>query len=187
MKSICKVRPRLEGFLGRFFLVQLVFWLQALSGPGVHGGTGHHEASWRPRRPRRHRTSRGFMASTAAQDITRPHEASRRHRTSRGLTRPHGIPRGSSAARRPLCVTGASLSGRALWPGDLRASAASARTLRVLAIAPHAPVRSAPLEFTGDRRGPTLSGKAEPSTASALVNLQTMRLRLPRLALSPTS
>ena len=92
MKSICKVRSRLEGFLGRFFLVQLVFWLQALSGPGVHGGAGHHGAS-------------------------------------QGLTRPHGIHRGSSAARRPPCVTGAPLSGRALWPGDLRASAASARAL----------------------------------------------------------
>ena len=91
-------RSRLEGFLGPFFLVQLVFWLHALSGPGVHGGAGHHEASWR-------------------------------HRTSRGFTRLHGIPRGSSAARRPLCATGASLSGRALWPGDLRASAASAQAL----------------------------------------------------------
>ena len=132
MQSVCKVRSRPEGFQGHFFWLQLVFWLQDLSGPGVHGGTGHHEAS------------RGFMA---AQDITRPHEASWRRRASRGLSRPHrphGIPRGSSAARRPPCVTGASLSGRALWPGDLRASAASARTLRVLAIAPHTPVRSAP-------------------------------------------
>ena len=75
MQSVCKVRSRLEGFLGRFFLVQLVFWLQALSGPGVHGGTGHHEASW------------GLMA---AQDITRLHEASWRRRTSRGFTGPHG-------------------------------------------------------------------------------------------------
>ena len=144
MQSVCKVRSRLEGFQGHFFWLQLVFWLQDLSGPGVHGGAGHHGAS-------------------------------------QGLTRLHGIPRGSSAARRPLCVTGAPLSGRALWPGDLRASAASARALRVPAIAPHTPVRSAPLEFTGDRRGPTLSGKAEPSAASALVNLRTMQLRLPRL------
>ena len=82
-------RSRLEGFLGPFFLVQLVFWLQALSGPGVHGGAGHHGAS------------RGFMASTAAQDITRPHGASWRRRASRPLSRPHrphGIP---GAPQRP--------------------------------------------------------------------------------------
>ena len=85
MKSICKVRSRLEGFLGRFFLVQLVFWLQALSGPGVHGGTGHHEASW------------GLMA---AQDITRLHEASRRHRASRRLSRPHEASWRRRASRR---------------------------------------------------------------------------------------
>ena len=54
-------RSRLEGFLGPFFLVQLVFWLHALSGPGVHGGTGPHEASWRHRASRR---------------LSRPHEAS---------------------------------------------------------------------------------------------------------------
>ena len=93
MKSICKVRSRLEGFLGLFFLVQLVFWLQALNAmaapahhrhheasrgfTGPHGGAGHHGASWR------HRTSRGFMA---APGITRLHggaghpEASWRHR-----------------------------------------------------------------------------------------------------------
>ena len=63
--------PRLKGFLGPFFL--------ATAGILATG-------SQRPRRPRWHRASRGF---TAAQDITRPHEASRRprrHRTSRGLT-----------------------------------------------------------------------------------------------------
>ena len=85
MQSVCKVRSRLEGFLGRFFLVQLVFWLQALSGPGVHGGTGHHGASQGLTGlsgpgvhggTGHHEASRGFMASTAAQDITRPHEAS---------------------------------------------------------------------------------------------------------------
>ena len=42
-------RSRLEGFLGPFFLVQLVFWLQALSASrgfaGLHGGTGLHGAS----------------------------------------------------------------------------------------------------------------------------------------------
>ena len=185
MKSICKVRSRLEGFLGPFF--------SGTAGILVAG-------TQRPRRPRRHRTSRGLTRlhggpgvhggtghHGASQGFTGRHGATGHHGASQGLTRPHGIPRGSSAARRPLCVTGAPLSGRALWPGDLRASAASARALRVLAIAPHTPVRSAPLEFTGDRRGPTLSGKAEPSAASALVNLRTMRLRLPRLALSPTS
>ena len=74
MQSVCKVRSRLEGCLGCFFLVQLVFWLQALNAmtapaaqditrlheaslglmaaqdiTRLHGGTGHHEASWRHR------------------------------------------------------------------------------------------------------------------------------------------
>ena len=35
----------------------------------------------------------------------------------------------TGASQRSPCVTGASPSGRVLWPGDLRASAASARTL----------------------------------------------------------
>ena len=186
MQSVCKVRSRLEGFLGPFFLATAGILATGSQRPRrprrhrtsrgltrLHGGTGHHEAS------------RGFMAAQrftghhgASQGLTRLHGGSG---ASRRLSRPHGIHRGSSAARRPPCVTGASLSGRALWPGDLRASAASARALRVLAIAPHTPVRSAPLEFTGDRRGPTLSGKAEPSAASALVNPQTVQLRLPRL------
>ena len=55
-------RSRLEGFLGPFFLVQLVFWLQALSAMAAQRFSRPHEASWR------HRASRGFMASTAAQD-----------------------------------------------------------------------------------------------------------------------
>ena len=33
MQSVCKVSPRPEEFLGPFFLVQLVFWLHALTGP----------------------------------------------------------------------------------------------------------------------------------------------------------
>ena len=89
MQSVCKVRSRLEGFLGRFFLVQLVFWLQALSGPGVHGGTGHHEAS------------RGFMAaqaSTAAQDITGLHGGAGHHGASQGLT---GLMASPGAPQRP--------------------------------------------------------------------------------------
>ena len=90
MQSVCKVRSRLEGFLGCFFLVQLVFWLQALNAmtaPAAQDITGLHGASWRRRASRRHRTSRGF---------TRLHWASWRHRTSRGLmaaqdiTRLHG-------------------------------------------------------------------------------------------------
>ena len=103
MKSICKVRPRLEGFLGRFFLVQLVFWLQALNAmaapahhrhheasrgfTGPHGGTGHHWASWR------RRASRG---PTGPHGGTGHHGASWRRRASRGftaaqdLTAPHG-------------------------------------------------------------------------------------------------
>ena len=86
MQSVCKVRSRLEGFLGRFFLVQLVFWLQALSGTGVHGGTGHHEAS------------RGFMpaqASTAAQGITAPLKASRGLMASPGAPQRPGVHRAS--------------------------------------------------------------------------------------------
>ena len=51
MQSVCKVRSRPEGFQGHFFWLQLVFWLQTLSGPGVRGGTGQ------PRTPRRHRTA----------------------------------------------------------------------------------------------------------------------------------
>ena len=57
-------RSRLEGFLGPFFLVQLVFWLQALSAMAAQRFSRPHEASWR------RRTSRGLMA---AQDITGPH------------------------------------------------------------------------------------------------------------------
>ena len=53
MQSVCKVRPRLEGFLGPFFLPTAGILATGLQ---------------RARRPRRHRTSRGFMASTAAQD-----------------------------------------------------------------------------------------------------------------------
>ena len=49
MQSVCKVRSRLEGFLGRFFWLLLVFWLQPSAA----------------------------QASAAAQDITRLHEASR--------------------------------------------------------------------------------------------------------------
>ena len=45
MQSVCKVRSRLEGFQGHFFWLLLVFWLQDLSGPGVHGAAGHHGAS----------------------------------------------------------------------------------------------------------------------------------------------
>ena len=50
-------RSRLEGFLGPFFLVQLVFWLQALSAMAAQRFSRPHEASWR------RRTSRGFMAA----------------------------------------------------------------------------------------------------------------------------
>ena len=53
MQSVCKVRPRLEGFLGRFFL--------ATAGILATG-------SQRPRRPRRHRTAQDSSASAAAQD-----------------------------------------------------------------------------------------------------------------------
>ena len=183
MQSVCKVRSRLEGFLGRFFLVQLVFWLQALSGPGVHGGTGHHGASQGLTGlsgpgvhggTGHHEASRGFMASTAAQDITRPHEAS---------WHPQGLLSGPASTVRHWSST---LRPRTLARGlkgfcGFCAGSAGPRH------GPHTPVRSAPLEFTGDRRGPTLSGEAEPSAASALVNPQTMQLRLPRLALSPTS
>ena len=52
MKSICKVRSRLEGFLGRFFLATAGILATGLQ---------------RPRRPRRRRASR---------PLSRPHEAS---------------------------------------------------------------------------------------------------------------
>ena len=66
MQSVCKVRSRLEGFLGPFFL--------ATAGILATG-------SQRPRRPRRHRTSRG---------LTRLHGGAALHRASRRLSRPHG-------------------------------------------------------------------------------------------------
>ena len=64
MQSVCKVRPRLEEFLGPFFPVTAGI---LVTSPQRHGGAGHHEASrgftglhwasWR------HRASRGFMAA----------------------------------------------------------------------------------------------------------------------------
>ena len=65
MQSVCKVRSRLEGFLGPFFLATagiLATALSAMSAQDItrlHGGTGHHGAS---------------------QGFTRPHEASWRLR-----------------------------------------------------------------------------------------------------------
>ena len=53
MQSVCKVRPRLEGFLGRFFLATAGILATGLQ---------------RSRRPRRHRTAQDSSASTAAQD-----------------------------------------------------------------------------------------------------------------------
>ena len=55
MQSVCKVRSRPGEFLGPFFLVQLVFWLQALSGAGHHGAsqglTGLMASPGAPQRP----------------------------------------------------------------------------------------------------------------------------------------
>ena len=65
MQSVCKVRSRLEGFLGRFFLATagiLATGPQRHDGTGLHGGAGLHGASWR------HRTAQDSSASTAAQD-----------------------------------------------------------------------------------------------------------------------
>ena len=73
MQSVCKVRPRLEGFLGPFFLATAGI---LATGPQRHdgsGGTGHHEAS------------RGFMA---AQGITAPLKASRGFMAAQGITAP---------------------------------------------------------------------------------------------------
>ena len=53
MKSICKVRSRLEGFLGPFFPVTAGILVTSPQ---------------RPRRPRRHRTAQDSSASAAAQD-----------------------------------------------------------------------------------------------------------------------
>ena len=66
MQSVCKVRSRLEGFLGPFFLATAGILATGLQ---RHGGTGHH---------RLHEAS------------TRLHWALWRHRTSRGFTRLHG-------------------------------------------------------------------------------------------------
>ena len=54
IQTVCKVRSRLEGFLGPFFLVLLVFWLQALSGSGVHSSPDSSAFAVH------HWTSRGF-------------------------------------------------------------------------------------------------------------------------------
>ena len=99
MQSVCKVRSRLEGFLGRFFLVQLVFWLQALNAmtaPAAQDITRLHEASL------------GLMA---AQDITRLHWASWRRRASRRLSRPHEASRRLMAAQDITRLHGGTDSG----------------------------------------------------------------------------
>ena len=101
MKSICKVRSRLEGFLGLFFLVQLVFWLQALSGAGVHSGTGHHGASQGLTGlsghggAGHHGASQGLTGLMAAQGITRPLKASRGFMASPGAPQRPGVHRAS--------------------------------------------------------------------------------------------
>ena len=90
MQSVCKVRSRLEGFLGPFFLATAGI---LATGPQRHdgsGGTGHHEAS------------RGLMAaqaSMAAQDITRLHEASRGLMAAQDITAPLKASRGFMAAQ----------------------------------------------------------------------------------------
>ena len=63
MQSVCKVRSRLEGFLGHFFWLQLVFWLQPSADP----------------------------ADTAAQDITAPLKASRGLMASTGAPQRPGV------------------------------------------------------------------------------------------------
>ena len=87
MQSVCKVRPRLKGFLGPFFLATAGILATGLQ---------------RPRRPRRHRTSRGLTRLHGVHGGTGHHEASRRRRASRRLSRPHEAswhPQGSSAAQ----------------------------------------------------------------------------------------
>ena len=48
MQTVCIGRSRLKGFWGRFFWIQLGFWIQALSGPAF---TAPHRASLRFPRP----------------------------------------------------------------------------------------------------------------------------------------
>ena len=166
MQSVCKVRSRLEGFLGPFFL--------ATAGILATGPQ-------RPRRPRRHRTSRR---------LSRLLKASWRRRASRPLSRPH------EASWHPQGLLSGPASAVRHWSFTLRPRTL-ARGLKGFcgfcadSVSPrHSPPYSSPERPTGihwRQERPHPQREAEPSAASALVNPQTMQLRLPRLALSPTS
>ena len=71
MQSVCIGRSRLEGFYGRFFRPQLVFWSQVLSGMAAQRLTGHHGASQGLTR------LHGLTGFMAAQRLTGHHSDSR--------------------------------------------------------------------------------------------------------------
>ena len=83
MKSICKVRSRLEGFLGPFF--------SGTAGILVAG-------TQRPRRPRRHRTSRGLTRLHGVHSGTGHHGASQGFTAAQGFTAPLKASRGLMAS-----------------------------------------------------------------------------------------
>ena len=111
MQSVCKVRSRLEGFLGPFFLATAGILATGLQ---------------RPRRPRRHRASRGFMAaqaSTAAQGFTRLHGGTGHHEASRGFTAAQGITaplKASQASWHPQGLLSGPASAMRHWSFTLR-------------------------------------------------------------------
>ena len=127
------------------------------------------------------------MASTAAQDVTAPLKASRGFMAAQGITAPL---KASQASWHPQGLLSGPASTVRHWSFTLRPRTLARRLKGFCGFCAgsagprHSPPYSSPERPTGihwRQERPHSQREAEPSAASALVNLRTMQLRLPRL------